>query len=192
MAKWFDFSEPSYQFKTLDGLRRDWLNVPDASARSAIAETHQYYDFLITMIIGRLQSWSHPPDQREDWFTPTPLTLSARAGAVSSTIVAAASIVECAMRAHGQQRNLKKLLKKPPQHRTFGTVIYAWAENGVYSDEIAPVLEDLKLLNDRRNDLHLFSRGDRTWQDVYDEEGVWLRRTNRLILFFQELEPAAL
>ena len=112
MSRWFDFSQPEYQLQELGRLRMLWRDVPDQEAVNAIAEAHQYYSFLKDMIIGRLQSWSEVPAERPHWHTPTPLSLSTRAGAVSSSIVVGASIVECAMRAHAENRNLKKLMKK--------------------------------------------------------------------------------
>jgi hypothetical protein len=191
MSRWFDFSDGSFQFSTLDELRRVWQNVPSASARNAIAETHQYYEFITTMIVGRLRSWSAPPEAREPWFVPSALTLSARAGAISSAIVVGAAIVECAMRSHAEHRQIPKLMKRESRHRTFGVVIYEWSRHGVFGRELQPAIEDVTLVKERRNDIHLFSRGDRSWEDVVREEEDLLSRIDRLMLFFQALQPAA-
>lgn len=94
MARWFDFSNDEYEFKSLGSLCRLWEKVPDRQAVNSIAEAHQYFDFIRIMIIERLQSWSHPIGDRESWFTPTPLVLSGRAGAISSCIVAGTSDVQ--------------------------------------------------------------------------------------------------
>ena len=110
MPRWFDFSDSEYQFHELGALRLLWNKTPSQQAINAIAEAHQYYDFLKTMVVGRVQSWSHPPDKQKPWFKPTELTLSARAGAISSCVTVGSSIIECAMRAHAENRNLRKLI----------------------------------------------------------------------------------
>lgn len=190
MARWFDFSNDEYEFKSLGSLCRLWEKVPDRQAVNSIAEAHQYFDFIRIMIIERLQSWSHPIGDRESWFTPTPLVLSGRAGAISSCIVAGTSIIECAMRAHAENRKLKKLIKKDPKHRTFGAVIHAWESHGVYSIEIDPVLDDLKLLLGKRNNIHLYASFGRRWEDIVREEMDLLSCIDRLFVFFQNLDPA--
>lgn len=189
MARWFDFSEPEYHLQELGRLRMLWRDVPDQDAVNAVAEAHQYYSFLQDLIINRLQSWSKAPAERPHWHTPTPLILSTRAGAVSSSIVVGASIVECAMRAHAENRNLKKLMKKDPKHRTFGSVIYAWENHGVYGPEIAAMFPDLKLIHGKRNDIHLYASFGRNWEDVEAEEQNLVNSLERLFVFFQQLKP---
>ncbi|MBO2612852.1 hypothetical protein I6M32_14970 [Shewanella algae] len=169
MARWFDFSDDEYQFHELGSLRHEWRKVPSHEAVSAIAEAHQYYHFLRTMVVDRVQSWSHPIDDRESWFTPTPLVLSARSGAISSCISVGSSIVECAMRAHAENRNIRELMKNKPEHRTFGKVIYAWKKHGVYSSEIDSVIVDIEKVHARRNDIHLYASFGRSWEDVIEE-----------------------
>jgi hypothetical protein len=189
MPRWFDFSDDEYQFHELGSLRADWTKVPSNEAINAIAEAHQYYDFLKTMIVGRVQSWSHSTENRKAWFTPTRLVLSARAGAISSCISVGSSIIECAMRAHAENRNIKDLMKKKPEHRTFGTVIYAWKDHGVYSSEIASVIDDIKKVHGRRNDIHLYASFGRTWEDIENEETELLASIEALFEFFQNLDP---
>lgn len=190
MPRWFDFSDDEYQFYELGTLRTTWSKVPSTEAINAIAEAHQYYDFLRTMIVGRVQSWSDPVEERERWFTPTPLVLSARAGAISSCISVGSSIIECAMRAHAENRNLRELMKNKPEHRTFGKVIYAWKKHGVYSPELDDVIEDIENVHSRRNDIHLYARFDRDWDTVVQEETEILESIERLFNFFQGLEAA--
>ncbi|SEB18655.1 hypothetical protein [Marinobacterium iners] len=190
MSRWFDFSNDEYQFHELGALRAKWRKVPSHDAVNAIAEAHQYYDFLKTMIVGRVQSWSHPVDDRESWFKPTPLVLSARSGAISSCISVGSSIIECAMRAHAENRKLRELMKNKPEHRTFGKVIYAWKKHGVYSSEIATVIDDIEKIHGRRNDIHLYASFGRSWEDVVNEETDILAAIEKLFDFFQGLDPA--
>lgn len=189
MPRWFDFSDGEYQFKSLGELEVVWNKVPDRLAISAIAEAHQYFDFLQTMIINRLQSWSHAECDREHWFTPTPLVLSGRAGAISSCVVVGTSIIECALRAHGENRNLRKLMKKDPRHRTFGAILYAWEKHGVFCHELHPILEDLKKVQGKRNDIHLYASFGNSWENVVKEEMDLLESIERIFIFLQELEP---
>ncbi|EMN7345165.1 hypothetical protein ACN930_004802 [Vibrio parahaemolyticus] len=191
MARWFDFSNDEYQFRELGELRLQWTNIPSFEAIAAIAEAHQYYDFLRTMVVDRVQSWSHPREERENWFRPTPLALSARSGAISSCISVGSSIIECAMRAHAENRNIKKLMKNHPEHRTFGKVIYAWKTHGVYGLEIQDVIEDIERVHSRRNDIHLYASFGRSWEDVCNEEAEILAAIDRLFTFFQGLERVA-
>lgn len=190
MPRWYDFSNAEYQFQDLHRLRILWRNIPDPKAINAIAEAHQYYDFLKTMVIGRLQSWSDSPQNRPDWHTPSQLALSARAGAVSSSVVVGASIIECAMRAHAENRNITSLIKKKPRHRTFGTVISSWEKHQIHSREITSVLEDIKRVHGKRNDIHLYASFGRNWKDVEAEEMNLVNSIENLFVFFQNLQPA--
>ncbi|HFG1893415.1 TPA: hypothetical protein ACGF3M_003599, partial [Vibrio cholerae] len=191
MGRWFDFSNDEYQFRGLSELRSQWTKIPSFPARDAIAEAHQYYDFLCTMVVGRVQSWTHPREERENWFRPTPLSLSARSGAISSCISVGSSIIECAMRAHAENRNIKKLMKHAPEHRTFGKVIYTWKTHGVYGSEIATIIEDLEKIHARRNDIHLYASFGRSWEDISNEESEIMATIERLFTFFQNLDPVA-
>lgn len=188
MVRCFDFSEEKYQFYELGSLRVKWEKVPSRNAINAIAEAHQYYDFLKTMIVGRVQSWSHSIDDRETWHTPTPLVLSARAGSISSCVSVGSSIIECAMRAHAENRKLKKLMKNKEQHRTFGKVIYSWKEHGVYSSELDSIIDDIEAVHGRRNDIHLYASFGRSWENVVSEEMELLETIERVFLFFQNLD----
>ena len=190
MSRWYDFSDSEFQFQELGRIRTLWQNVPDREAINAIAEAYQYYDFLKTMIIERLQHWSHPPGKRLDWHKPSPLMLSARAGAVSSSIVVGASIVECAMRAHAENRKMSKLMQKDPKHRTFGSVIHAWENHRVYSQEISAVLPDLKRIHGKRNDIHLYAIFGQSWEDIEADEQKLVNSLEKLINFFQQIRPA--
>ncbi|AZR41997.1 hypothetical protein [Marinobacter salarius] len=189
MSRWFNFSEPEFQFRTLEEIRRSWSKIPGEEAKTAIAEGHQYYDFLTTMVVDRVQSWSHPLDEREHWHKPSRLDLSARAGAIASAIIVGTSIIECAMRAHAESRKMGKVMKVQPERRTFGKLITVWSKHGDYSKEIDPVFEDMKKLQARRNNIHLYARFGRRWEDVLEEEDGLKRSTDRLIEFFQGLEP---
>ncbi|EON90557.1 hypothetical protein MARLIPOL_18118 [Marinobacter lipolyticus SM19] len=189
MIRWFDFSDDAYEFHDLGSLRTTWRKVPNQQAVNAIAEAHQYYDFLKTMVVGRVQSWSHPKEEREHWYKPTALTLSARAGAISSCVSVGSSIIECAMRAHAENRNIRELMKNKPEHRTFGKVIYSWKNHGVYAPEINGVVADIESVHGRRNDIHLYASFGRDWADVIDEESDIMDAIERLFTFFQNLDP---
>lgn len=189
MYRYFDFSNDEYQFQELGNLRIKWKKVPSREAINAIAEAHQYYDFLKTMIVGRVQSWSHPVNEREHWFTPTPLTLSARAGAISSCISVGSSIIECAMRAHAENRNIVELMKRKSEQRTFGTVIHAWRNDSLYSSEIEDVIIDIEKVHSKRNNIHLYASFGRNWENVIEEETETLKTIEKLFDFFVNLDP---
>ncbi|TNF03460.1 MAG: hypothetical protein EP323_07600 [Gammaproteobacteria bacterium] len=189
MTRWYDFTDSGYEFPELGVLRAKWRKVPDEKARNVIAQTHQYYDFMRTMIIERLQSWSHPPGERKDWFKPTPLVLSARAGAVSNLVVSGVSIVECAMRSHAENRKIKKVIKKSPNYRTLGMLITSWENSPEFRSEIEPLLDQLKRVHAHRNGIHLYACFERDWSDVVADEMVIVGELDGLFKFFQELEP---
>jgi len=190
MSRWFDFSDDEYQFHELGSLRAKWTKVPSLDAINAIAEAHQYYDFLNKMIVERVQHWSHPIGKREKWFKPTPLVLSARAGAISSCVSVGSSIIECAMRAHAEHRKLRDLMKNKPEHRTFGKVIYIWKKHGEFSSELDLVIDDIEAVHSRRNNIHLYASFGRSWESVISEEIQLLEAIERVFLFFQNLDPA--
>lgn len=189
MRRWYEFSDPSFEMKTLGELRALWNKIPDHQARSVIAEAHQFFDFNLCMIINRLESWSHPPEERESWFRPSSLALSARAGAVSGAVVSGVSIIECAMRAHAENREIKKVLKKPANYRTLGMLITNWENNHKLKPEIENHLEGLKRVHSHRNGIHLYARFNREWDVILEEEMRLLNDIENLFAFFQELDP---
>lgn len=188
MSRWYDFSDPEFQLRTLEEIRRFWPKIPDDKAKTAIAEGHQYYDFLTKMVVDRVQSWSHSPRERKHWHKPSSLDLSARAGAIASAIVVGTSIIECAMRAHAENRKMGKIMKVEPERRTFGKLITAWSKHEDYAKEIDPVLEDMRKLQARRNNIHLYASFGRRWEEVLEEEDDLKQSVDRLIGFFQNLE----
>ena len=182
-------SSDEFEFYSLGELREIWQKLPNQDAINAVAEAHQYYDFLNDMIVGRVQSWSHPLAQRETWFTPSKLVLSARAGAISSCISVGSSIIECAMRSHAENRKIRSLMKKDPKHRTFGKVVHSWKNHGVFSNEISGVVADLDRLLVKRNNIHLYASFGESWEDKVNQETQILDSIERLFNFFQNLDP---
>ena len=80
-------------------------------------------------------------------------------------------------------------MKNKPESRTLGKVIYAWKNHGVYSPEIASVISDIEKVHGLRNDIHLYARFGRSWEQVVDEETVILDSIEGLFEFFQKLDP---
>jgi hypothetical protein len=186
MARWYEFSISGYEMDTLEDLRNAWRRIPNPEACNKIAEAHQYFNFQKEMILGRLETWSHSPDERENWFTPTSLALSARVGATNSLVIIGASIIECALRANAEHRNVS--LHGNPLRRTFGHVL----NNSLNDESFGPILhditEDLEQVKNARDGIHLYANFGKEWQAIYDEEENKLGIIESLMTFFQELD----
>ena len=186
MSRWYEFSNSEYEMDSLGELRGTWANIPNQQAKEKIAEAHQYFNFQKEMILGRLRSWSHSPEEREDWFRPSLLALSARVGAINNIVLTGASIIECALRAHAEAKDVS--LHGNPTRRTFGHVLNNSLHDPTFGPVLASIRQELELIKDTRDGIHLYATFDKGWEDIYQEEEHKLEIIERLFSFFQELE----
>ena len=111
-------------------------------------------------------------------YTPRPMALSLRAGAVKAYVVFACSIIEGVLANWGKNLGVtdkpEKLAQKP-----FGALLKAWCvEEGQPRDEIAPIWGELNLLLEYRNFVHLgraVASDNAYWQNILDREKELLR-----------------
>jgi hypothetical protein len=120
------------------------------------------------------------PDKR------IPIGLSVRAGAVKTAVMICGSIIEAVLRAHAEKRGIK--LDKEPNRRTLGNVIYSWKKNEQQFSVIAPIWEDLKVLLDSRNDIHLYkSIDEKEFDAIVVSEEQLLNKARKVVTYVQQL-----
>lgn len=151
---------------TVATLKNRWRRIPDARIRTHIAREHHYLLFH-EQLLARI----HYTRSQEQ--LPAPLELTLRAGLVKAAVLIAASICEAALRAHGEQRQLRDLMRKQPHQRTFGVILKAWQNE----PDVQSIWNDLKSLHERRNNVHLFvaaSQSSGHYQQINTEEVAML------------------
>lgn len=181
MAVDFFFQPPTFAVPTLEKLRRDWQTVPNPDVRNAIAVEHQYLHFHEFML-DRCRFTAEGALANRPW--DHPISLSVRAGAIKAKLLLSASIVEAALRAHGEYRGYTFNAK--PTRRTFGVVLGAWSGQ----PEVATYWPDLRELQDLRNNIHLFraaGEANAAHEVVVAREEAHVARAAALVAFCQGL-----
>lgn len=148
----FHLEPNAFSIPSLRDVAKEWSSIPDPRIRGMIAVEYQYLVFHRYLLASL----------HFTWYAGYGLTIegkldhSIRAGAIKAPVLVSASIVEAALRAHAEKRCLD--LPKNERHRTFGAVIDAWEKSCI--DELQEAWNDIKLLKDHRNTVHLYKAAE--------------------------------
>lgn len=163
IRKW-ELDPDTWEVPTIQGFENDWFYIPDRKMRKVLAVQHQYL-ILHLQLLDSLRSKElrppRPPSVR--------LGLSARAGGIHAGILICGSIAEGALYAHAKKRGYP-LGDKP----TFGELIGSFRKGKAM--DMKPLLKDLNVLNEWRNDTHLYrlAERDQGWKHwVREEQKIW-------------------
>jgi len=162
----FTLRNPDFEIPATGGLIFRWAGL-DMEIATQLAFEEQYLRFQ-RHLLENLQS----TPAGSTGFAPSSISLSVRAGAVKSYVIFASSILEGALAALGENLALTitpgSLYKK-----TLGGLLQVWKHEGVPRAEIAPIWEQLQLLKNHRNYIHLGNAAtneDAYWQQILDRE----------------------
>lgn len=156
----------------------------DIEVARQIGFQEQYLNFH-KYLLENLQS---VPEESQH-YAPRPISLSLRAGAVKAYVVLACSIIEGVLANWGAKQAVspkpETLLKKP-----LGGLLRAWCiEDGLPRDEIAPIWNDLTLLHEYRNFVHLgraVGNDNAYWQNVLERENDLVEAADRCVAYLAE------
>ena len=145
----FSLRDSEFEIRPIHHLELEWAGVANQELARQIGFQIQFSQFF-RHLLENLQS---APVEHPDW-QPVPLSLSLRAGAIRTFVLLTVSIAEAALAALGEERGLGR---KPNEifDRTFGQLLNAWRHEGQPRPEIAEIWDNLQLLKDVRNYIHL-------------------------------------
>ncbi|HET7230928.1 MAG TPA: hypothetical protein VFJ16_13040 [Longimicrobium sp.] len=144
MATRFFFEPAHFALPSLSELKARWRFIPDLPIRDMIAAEHQYLHFQEEFLLRHLKY-----ETPRGWVGQ--FGLSARAGAVKAAVLLYGSIIEAALQSHAHARGYAK----PGKRLMFGEVLKAWEKAGAGARELAEIWDDIQLIKDRRNTIHL-------------------------------------
>lgn len=176
----FYLKNPHFSPATIEGLRSEWWSrIPDPEIAKLIATEHQYFQFHMHLL---RQLEYRGKAGRGD------LDRSLRAGAIKAAQLMCSSIIEAALRVHGEDRGYKPLRDSKPEKRTFGKVVEAWSKKGWA--EVAHVKDDVLWFKDLRDNVHLFQAKaeKRTHPKLLEEESTLNEAGRRVIVAVSQLD----
>lgn len=139
----------------------------DPEIAHQIGFEEQYLEFH-RYLLENLQS---VPEENPH-YAPRPISLSLRAGAIKAYVVFACSIIEGVLANWGKHLAISN---RPDQlsNKPFGGLLKAWCVEEKPRDEIAPIWNELNLLLEYRNFVHLgraVANDNAYWQNILDRE----------------------
>jgi hypothetical protein len=143
-----------------------WLPAFDWEVGVQLSYQQQFLEFF-RFLIHNIES---VPEKNQDW-APLALSLSLRAGAVKTYVIAAASMVEGVLLEILFRR--KMLERDSATRMTFGRVLDVIDKNAELKAEFADVWDRLQLLKQYRNFVHLANAAKNEqayWMDVANRE----------------------
>lgn len=133
-----------------------------------------------------LQNLQSVPDTHPH-YTPRPIDLSLRAGAVKAYVVFGCSVIEGALAAWGERIGVGApgtLMKKP-----LGGLLAAWEVSGAPRSEVVPIWPQLQLLKQYRNFIHLgrsVMDPDAYWQNILAQEANLIAAVDEAISYLAD------
>jgi hypothetical protein len=177
----FSLANGEFQVPAAGGLEFGWAAL-EPEIRSQIAFQEQFLRFL-RHLYQNLQS---VPIENPHW-NPTPLSLSLKAGALKTYILAAVSIIEGAL---AELATIRGLGEREALHRkAFGSLLRSVEGNAALRAEFDPIWNHLVLLKRYRNFVHLgnaASAAEAYWQDVLNNEAPLLAACDTTIQWLSE------
>jgi len=155
----------------------------DPEIAHQIGFEEQYLEFH-RYLLENLQS---VPEEKP-YYAPRPISLSLRAGAVKAFVVFSCSIIEGVLANWGKKLEISnhpnQLSKRP-----LGGLLRAWCVDGQPRGEIAPIWDDLNLILEYRNFIHLeraVANDNAYWQNILDREQELLSSVDRCLAHLSE------
>lgn len=177
MSRFFSLANPEFEIPPVNHLEMEWAGAAHGDLARQIGFQDQFRQ-LFRHVFLNLQS---VPSESPDW-SPRPLSLSVRAGAVKTYVLLSVSIAEGALAALGEERQLGRREGRLFQ-MTFGELLRAWEEDGRPRPEITGIWDDMQLLKRYRNYVHLnrAAQEEATWQGILENEQNILAACDRVV-----------
>ena len=172
----FSLANQTFDVPAAGGLQFGWAELPN-DIGVQIAFQQQFLEFF-RFLYSNLQS---VPEQNPN-LAPMQLSLSLRAGALKTYVLAAVSIMEGAIAEMAADRQLgaREVLHRYP----FGRLLGVLGDSAPVRQEFDPIWGRLQLLKQYRNFVHLGNAAQNPqayWQDVLNNEAALLEACDTVI-----------
>ncbi len=177
----FSLANGEFQVPAAGALEFGWVAL-ESDIRSQLAFQEQFLLFF-RHLYQNLQS---VPIENPHW-NPIPLSLSLKAGALKTYVLAAVAIIEGAL---AELAAIRGLGEREMLHRkTFGSLLRGVEESAALRAEFEPIWIHLVLLKRYRNFVHLGNAANAAeayWQDVLNNEAQLLAACDVTIQWLSE------